>query len=101
MSTKTKFPLRGIVVSLNTPFDASGKIDFNALGRLLEMHLAEGAVGFLTPAQAAEVNALSADERLDLIQFVQQALRGRALLIAGATAPEENASFRTAEGALA
>lgn len=101
MSTKTKFPLRGIVVSLDTPFDASGKIDFNALGRLLEMHLAEGAVGFLAPAQAAEVNALSAGERLDLIRFVQQALRGRALLIAGATAPEESDSFRTAEGALA
>jgi len=101
MSAKTRFPLRGIVVSLDTPFDTSGKIDFYALGRLVEVHLAAGAVGFLTPAQAAEVNALTPGERLDLIRFVQGMLRGRATLVAGATAPGEADSFRTAEGALA
>ena len=101
MSTKTKFHLSGVVVSLDTPFRASGEIDFDALGRLLEMHLAEGAAGFLTPAQAAEVNVLTLDERIELIRFVQEALRGRAPLIAGATAPDENESFRTAEAALA
>lgn len=90
-----------MVVSLDTPFDASGKIDFDSLGRLLEMHLAEGAVGFLAPAQAAEVNALTLDERLDLIRFVHQTLAGRAMFIAGATAPGENDSFRTAEAAVA
>jgi 4-hydroxy-tetrahydrodipicolinate synthase len=101
MTAKTKFPLSGVVVSLNTPFDASGRIDFNALGRLLEWHLAKGAAGFLTPAQAAEVNVLTVAERLHLIRFVQQALRGRVPLIAGATAPDEKDSFLTAEPALA
>ncbi len=101
MSTKTKLALRGVVVSLNTPFDASGKIDFQSLGRSLEMHLAEGAVGFLTPAQAGEVNSLIPVERVDLIRFVQQALQGRAMLIAGATASDEMESFRTAEAAVA
>ncbi len=100
-SAKTKFPLQGVVVSLDTPFDASGRIDFDSLGRLLEMHLAEGAVGFLTPAHAAEVNALTSAERLELIRFVQEAVRGRALFIAGATAPEEKDSFRAAEAAVA
>jgi dihydrodipicolinate synthase/N-acetylneuraminate lyase len=65
------------------------------------MHLAEGAAGFLTPAQAAEVNVLTVAERLDLIRFVQQALRGRAPLIAGATSPDEKHSFLAAEAALA
>ena len=98
---KTKFPLRGVVVSLDTPFDASGKIDFPALERLMEWHLAQGAAGFLTPAQAAEVNVLTLAERLELIRFAERILKGRALFIAGATAPDEADSFRAAEAAVA
>lgn len=101
MNSKTKFPLQGVVVSLNTPFDESAKIDYHALDRLIHLHLAGGAAGFLMPAQAAEVNALTLDERLELIRFVQQTVAGRALFIAGATAPEEKESFRAAETAVA
>jgi dihydrodipicolinate synthase/N-acetylneuraminate lyase len=49
---KPKYNLRGVVVSLNTPFDDRGNIDFDSYGLLIEHHLQEGAVGFLAPAQA-------------------------------------------------
>jgi len=55
---KSKYQLRGVVVSLNTPFDERGELDFQSYGRLIEHHLREGAVGFLAPAQAGEVNQL-------------------------------------------
>ena len=56
---KEKFPLTGIVVSLNTPFDQSGHVDFASMARLIEMHVREGASGFLASAQAGEINELS------------------------------------------
>ncbi len=101
MTAKRKYPLRGVVVSLNTPFDDDGRIDFPCLSRLVERHLAEGAAGFLTPAYAAEVYDLSLAERIELIRFVRAHTRGRAELIAGCTAAEEQVSFQAAEAALA
>lgn len=97
---KSKYPLNGVVVSLNTPFDASGKIDFRSLGRSIEMHLREGSSGFLAPAQAGEVTALSLNERTELVHFVQQYLGSRATFIAGATATSVGESSIVAEAAL-
>ena len=82
---KEKFPLNGIVVSLNTPFDSFGRIAFDSMARLIEMHLREGASGFLSLAQAGEVNELSVAERIEIMRFVQQSVRDRAGFIAGVT----------------
>ncbi|HWB83229.1 MAG TPA: dihydrodipicolinate synthase family protein [Bryobacteraceae bacterium] len=100
MTSKQKYRLRGVVVSLNTPFDAHGKLDLESLGRSIEMHLAAGACGFLSPAQAGEVNALTLAERCELIRFVQDSVKGRAEFLAGATALLERESFAAAEAAL-
>ncbi len=70
MREKEKYALHGIVVSLNTPFDENNHIDFRSLEKLIDLHLSEGAVGFLTTAQAAEVFELTLDERIDLIRYV-------------------------------
>jgi dihydrodipicolinate synthase/N-acetylneuraminate lyase len=96
----TKYPLSGVVASLNTPFDEYGEIDFESMARLIEMHLREGAVGFLAPAQAGEVSALSIAERVEIIRFVQQQLGGRAAFFAGATSPNSKESCIIAEAAL-
>lgn len=85
MSEKLKYPLRGVVVSLNTPFDADGRVDFASLELLVEWHLRCGAVGFLTPARAAEVEALTLPERLAIVERVRDQVKGRAELIACAT----------------
>ncbi len=97
---KEKFPLTGIVVSLNTPFDSTGHIDFDSIARLIEMHLREGASGFLASARAGEIDELSIAERIEIIQFVQQVARDRATLIAGATSGDPTQSCRLAEAAL-
>ena len=81
--------LDGVVISLNTPFTADDQIDFAAVERAVEWHLAAGAVGFLAPAQAGEVLSLSRSERLDLLRCLRELTRGRAALIVGATAREE------------
>jgi len=98
MTIESKYPLHGVVVSLDTPFDARGRIDFQSLERIVEWHLQCGAVGFLTPARAAEVEALRPDERLTLVRHVRDQVKGRAELIAGGTAdePAESRAFAAA-----
>jgi dihydrodipicolinate synthase/N-acetylneuraminate lyase len=100
MKTKERYPLRGVVVSLNTPFDEKDHIDFASVERSVEMHLLEGAVGFLTPAQAGEVTELSLRERIELVRFVRELTAGRAQVIAGATADSESESRALAEAAV-
>ena len=46
MSGRVKPALRGVVVSLNTPFDAAGRLDFDSFARSIEMHLSQGAAAF-------------------------------------------------------
>lgn len=99
--TKTKLALNGIVVSLNTPFDSNGRIDFESLRRSIEYHLRAGAVGFLSPAQAGEVGTLSLGDRRELVAFVLSCIDGHAFYVAGATAENEQDSFSAAESALA
>jgi 4-hydroxy-tetrahydrodipicolinate synthase len=100
MWRKEKYPLQGIVVSLNTPFDDNNDIDFPSLEKLIEWHLSQGAVGFLTTAQAAEVFELSLNERLEVIRFVRKVTIGRAEVIAGTTARDERESRVVAEAAV-
>ena len=45
MLTKDKYPLRGVVVSLNTPYNDTGAIDLDSLTRLVEWHIQRGAAG--------------------------------------------------------
>jgi 4-hydroxy-tetrahydrodipicolinate synthase len=96
---KERYPLRGIVVSLNTPFDEHDRIDLQSVERTVEAHLREGAAGFLTPAQAGEVTELSLSERIELVRFVRRLTAGRAQVIAGATAERESDSHALARAA--
>lgn len=93
---KEKYPLRGVIVSLNTPYDEGGAVDHPALERLVDWHIGQGAAGFLAPAYAGEVYDLTFDERLEIYGTVRAASAGRAELFAGATAREEEVSRRAA-----
>lgn len=96
---KERYRLRGLVVSLNTPFDAAGRVDERAVERLVEFHLHEGAVGFLVPAQAAEVHQLTFEERRRIVRIVREVSRGRAVVIAGATSRDPREALAMAEEA--
>lgn len=97
----SKYPLKGVVVSLNTPFDSRGRIDFDSMGRLIEMHLKAGCRGFLSPAQAGEVTALTVNERIEIIRFVHKHINNRAAFMACATSPNEEESLTIAGAAVA
>jgi 4-hydroxy-tetrahydrodipicolinate synthase len=101
MSTRAKYALRGVVVSLDTPFDEDDRLDFGALEKLVEWHLRCGAAGFLTPARAGEVEALTLAERIEIVRRVREQVRGRAELIAGATAEDPAETRAMAEAAAA
>jgi 4-hydroxy-tetrahydrodipicolinate synthase len=100
MSARPKYPLRGVVVSLDTPFDDGGRIDFASLERLVEWHLRCGAAGFLTPARAGEVEALTVAERIGIVRHVREQVKGRAELVAGATAEDAAETRAMAEAAV-
>jgi 4-hydroxy-tetrahydrodipicolinate synthase len=88
-----------LVVSLDIPFGEDGAIDFPALERLVDFHLREGAIGFLVPAQAAEVFDLTLAERLDVLRAVRSASCGRGLVVAGATSANLDESLAVAKEA--
>ena len=95
-ATRDKYPLRGVVVSLNTPYDDAGAVDLDALARLVNWHIGQGAAGFLAPAYAGEVYDLSFSERVEIYRCVRSASAGRAEFFAGATASDEETSRRAA-----
>lgn len=99
MNKKEKYPLRGVVISLDTPFDSRGRVDLASLERCVEFHIQEGAVGFLAAAQASEVYTLKTSERMQILQCVRAATLGKVELFASATSKEDRERFMVAERA--
>jgi dihydrodipicolinate synthase/N-acetylneuraminate lyase len=83
---KECLPLRGIVTVLNTPFTANNELDAGALRRHVRVALAAGVAGFLAPAMASEVDKLSSVERDLFVETVLDEVRGRAVVVGGASA---------------
>lgn len=83
---KECLPLRGIVTVLNTPFSATDELDVTALRQHVRVALAAGVAGFLAPAMASEVEKLTPAERDLFVDTVLDEVRGRAVVIGGASA---------------
>lgn len=81
---KELYPLSGIVTVLNTPFGEDDRIDYGALKRHVDYALEAGVAGFLVPAMASEVQKLSVDERLRMVETVLDKVCGQVPVIAGA-----------------
>ncbi len=78
--------LRGVMPALVTPFDANGKIDFKAYEKLLTKLRADGVSGWVPCGSTGEYNAMTADERTDVLKFVKDFANESELLIAGTNA---------------
>ncbi len=76
---------KGIVSVLQTPFDDTGKIDWDSYERLIEDAVTNGVDGFLAPAVASEVSFLSDEEREQLCRFVRKQTHGKVAYILGAS----------------
>lgn len=89
--------LRGIFPALLTPFDASDRLDTDALARLVEFNVGLGVDGFYVAGSTAEVFMLSDEERLLVYRTVAEAAAGRAALIAHVGAISTAQSVRYGE----
>ena len=78
--------LTGIVTVLNTPFDEANRVDLDALARHTEVAMNAGVSGFLLPAMAGEVDKLTLEERLSMVERVVETVGGSVPVIGGASA---------------
>lgn len=91
----------GIIAVPATPFTQDGRVDVESLRRYADHVLAHGAVGFLAPAVAGEVETLSDGERETIVGTLLEAARGRVPVIGGATASDPADRLRHARRFLA
>lgn len=75
--------LTGSLVALVTPMDTNGAIDFNALKKLIDWHIAEGTDGIVAVGTTGESATLSMDEHFQVIDATVQHVNGRVPVIAG------------------
>ncbi|MBI5280526.1 MAG: dihydrodipicolinate synthase family protein [Candidatus Solibacter usitatus] len=80
--------LRGIAGVVQTPFDSGGRLDEASLQRLVGSAVESGANGFLAPAVASEVGALTAAERERILEIVLAGAAGRIPVLAGASSAD-------------
>ena len=101
--------LHGVYPYLVSPLDAAGRVNRAVLTRLVE-HLIEAGVHGLTPlGSTGEFAYLGTEQRLEIVEIVVQAARGRVPVIAGvaATTTRDGAALarammaRGADGVLA
>ena len=76
--------IRGSIVALVTPFNASGAVDYEALQRLVEFHVSEGTHGIVAVGTTGESATLSHSEDRDVIRATVDFVAGRIPVIAGA-----------------
>jgi len=73
----------GSLVAIVTPMRPDGAVDFDAWGRLLELHLASGTSGIVVGGTTGESATLSESELLELTQRACLQARKRLQIIAG------------------
>lgn len=94
---KDLLPLRGIVTVLNTPFTEDDRLDTEALRHHVRRALEVGVAGFLAPAMASEANKLTTAERELFVDTLLDEVRGRAVVIGGASAASSIGRIETAK----
>lgn len=73
----------GSLVALVTPFDANDQVDYAALARLVEFHVANGSDGLVIAGTTGESATLEKSEHANLIRRAVELADGRLPIIAG------------------
>jgi len=74
---------KGSLVALVTPFNSKYEIDFEAYGRLVDMHIERGTDGIVPCGCTGEAATLSHEEQKACIRFVAERVAGRVPVVAG------------------
>ena len=87
MTTIKPLDLRGVWVPIITPFDASGAVDGEALARLGDRLLADGATGLVALGTTGEPATLSPEERRHVVKVCSATCRAadRPLIVGAGT----------------
>ena len=72
----------GAGVAIVTPFDASGQIDFDTYGRLIDFQLQNGTDAIISCGTTGEPSTMSAQERESVIAYAVERVAGRVPVIA-------------------
>lgn len=99
MTSATATDLRGILTALATPFDADENIDTAVLKQLVDRSVDNGVDGVVVGGSTAEVAALSADERLQLVDDVIEYAAGRVPVVAQTRATSTAEAIRHSRAA--
>lgn len=76
--------IRGSIVALVTPFNASGAVDYVALKRLVEFHISAGTHGIVAVGTTGESATLTHTEDHEVIRATVEYVAGRIPVVAGA-----------------
>lgn len=74
---------RGSIVALITPMDEDGRVDDEALGRLVDWHVAEGTAAIVSVGTTGESATLDEEEHCAVIRRTVELAAGRVPVIAG------------------
>lgn len=86
--------LHGSLCALATPFDAGGAPDFDAFGRLLDLHRAAGTHGVVVAGSTGESAALDEGEFQALVEQAATQLGPRMPVVAGCGAAATHKALR-------
>ena len=75
--------LTGSLVAIATPMQQGGALDFPALGKLIDFHVASGTAGIVVVGTTGESPTVDVDEHCLLIKTAIEFARGRVPVVAG------------------
>lgn len=75
--------LRGTGVALITPFKETGDLDFDALGRVIDYVIRDGATYLVSLGTTGEAPTLSREERIDILNFTFERVNGLVPVVVG------------------
>lgn len=79
----------GAAVALVTPFK-NGKVDFEALEKLIEWQISEGIDAIVSCGTTGEASTLSDEEHIETVRFTIEKAKGRIPIITGAGSNDTN-----------
>ena len=78
-----RLDLKGLGIALITPFKQDGSVDFEALGRLLDYQLRNGADYLVVLGTTGETPTLTEDEKTEIKKFIVEKVNHKVPLILG------------------
>lgn len=93
--------IAGSIVALVTPMDAQGRLDWDALSKLVDFHLQEGTNAIVAVGTTGESATLDVAEHIEVIRRVVDQVNGRIPVIAGTGANSTREAVELTENAKA